>query len=352
MAATTATAAFDAQARTSDRRKGPGRVSATTAHCARRRPGPERWEEQDQDEALRRQKAPPPGKRPGVLKDPEPQGRIGQHCGVGFELVQALDVPVLQMVEQPVEVDTFFRLSLPAVVEQVIEVPKLALPVCAVQRAALSEPQLVEQLVEVPTVLSYSLLQQQTAEQIIDFLVPGRGGGARGSLQGLPQGQGSTASARGGRQGLSQGQGSTASAGKQTIVPARGGRQGFPQGQGSTASAGKQTIVPARGGRQGFPQGQGSTASAGKQTIGVARGGLHVYPRFVPGDEDVPPERFGTVLKASGEKGPGVIKAEDGGRLFRFQLPSWFFIPVGARVTFRAEEGLEVSAAYDVCFWG
>ena len=107
----------------------------------------------------------------------------------------SLDVPALQMVEQPVEVDTFFRLCLPAVVEQVIEVPKLALPVCAVQRAALSEPQLVEQLVEVRTVLSYSLLQQQTAEQIIDFPVPGRGGGARGGLQGLPQGQGSTASA-------------------------------------------------------------------------------------------------------------------------------------------------------------
>ena len=80
------------------------------------------------------------------------------------------------MVEQPVEVDTFLRHSLLSVVEQVIEVPKLALPVCAVQRAALSEPQLVEQLVEVPTVLSYSLLQQQTAEQIIDFPVPGRGG--------------------------------------------------------------------------------------------------------------------------------------------------------------------------------
>ena len=128
----------------------------------------------------------------------------------------SLDVPVLQMVEQPVDVHSFFRLSLPADVEQVIEVPKLALPVCAVQRAALSEPQSVEQLVEVPTVLSFSFLQQQTAEQIIDFPVPGRGGGSRGSLQGLPQGQGSTASA-----------------GEQTIVPARGGLQGFSPGQGS-----------------------------------------------------------------------------------------------------------------------
>ena len=77
-----------------------------------------------------------------------------------------------------------------------------------------------------PTVLSYSLLQQQTAEQIIDFPVPGREGGARGGLQGLPQGQGSTASA-----------------GEQTIVVDR--LQGFPRGQGSAASAGEQTFSQA-----------------------------------------------------------------------------------------------------------
>ena len=287
--------------------------------------------------------------------------------------MQALDVPVLQMVEQPVEVDTFFRLSLPVVPEQVIEVPKLALPVCAVQRAALPEPQLVEQLVEVPTVLSVAVLQQRTAEQIVGTPVPhGRGGGARGGLLGFSQRQGSTAvsgadnvntpvphvsggGARGGLQGLSQGQGSTAVCGAEHVdipVPRgrgrRGGLQGLPHGQGSTASV-EQTIAVDR--PQGFSRGQSSTASAVEQTIGVARGGLHGSPRCAPGDEDLPPERFGTVLKASGDKGPGVIKA-DGGRLFRFQLPSWFFIPVGARVTFRAEEGLEVTAAYDVCFWG
>ena len=112
-------------------------------------------EEQDQHEALRRQKAPPQGKRPGVLKDPEPQG---QHCGVGCELVQALDVPVLQMVEQHVEVLSFLRSSLPAVPEKVIEVPALTLLVCAVQRAVPLEPQMAEQLVEVPTIASSSLL--------------------------------------------------------------------------------------------------------------------------------------------------------------------------------------------------
>ena len=168
------------------------------------------------------------------------QGRIVQHSGIGFELVQALDVPVLQMVEQPVEVDSSFRNFVLAVAEQVIEVPMLALPGCAVQRAALSEPQTVEQLVEVPTVLSFSLLQQRTAEQIIDFPVLGRGGGARGGLQGLPQGQGFTVSA-----------------GEQTIVPVCGGLQGLHQGQGSTASAGELTIVVDRGGLQGFPRGQG-----------------------------------------------------------------------------------------------
>ena len=104
-----------------------------------------------------------------------------------------LDVPALQMVEQAEEVDSFFRNFVPAVAEQVIEVPKLALPVCAVHRAALPEPQLVEQLVEVPTVLSVAVLQQRTAEQIIGFPVPGRGTGSRGGLQGLSQGQGSTA---------------------------------------------------------------------------------------------------------------------------------------------------------------
>ena len=123
---------------------------------------------------------------------------------------------------------------------------------------------------EVPTVLSYSLLQQRTAEQIIDFPVPGRGGGARGGLQGLPQGQGSTASA-----------------GEQTIVPARGGLQGLPQGQVSTASAGEQTIVPSRGGLHGFSPGQGSTSVSSaerfserivEQIVELPRGG---FSRFL-----------------------------------------------------------------------
>ena len=172
--------------------------------------------------------------------------------------------------------------------------PKLALPSCAVQRAALPEPQLVEQLVEVPTVLTYSLLKQRTAEQVVDTPVPhGRGRGARGGLQGSSQGQGSTAvcgadevdtpalharggSSRGGLQGLSQGQCSTAVCGADNVVSpvphgrggvARGGFQGLSQGQGSSAVSGADHVnTPvygrgggARGGLPGLSRGQGST---------------------------------------------------------------------------------------------
>ena len=57
MAATATTAAFDAQARTSDRRNGPGRVFAPQ----RTAPGEGQGQRGGGDEALRRQKAPPPG---------------------------------------------------------------------------------------------------------------------------------------------------------------------------------------------------------------------------------------------------------------------------------------------------
>ena len=253
-------------------------------------------EERELHDAPRRQKPPPPGTRPAPLVEVRPQGAMMQHSGIGsIELLQALDVPVLQLVEQPVEVAIFFRLSLPAVAEQVIDVPKLALPSCVVQRAALPEPQLVEQLVDVPTVLTYSLLQQRTAELIVDTPVPhGRGGGARGGLQGFSQGQGSAAvsgsvyvntpvphgrggGARGGLQGLSQGQGSGAFCEADYVdTPARGGLQGLSQGQGSTAICEAVNVdTPARGGLQGLSQGQGSTAICEAVNVDTpARGGL------------------------------------------------------------------------------
>ena len=158
-------------------------------------------------------------------------------------------------------------ISIPAVAEQVIEVPKLALPVRAVQRAALPEPQLVEQLVEVPTVLSVAVLQQRTAEQIVDTPVPhGRGGGSRGSLHGLSQGQGSTACrfvVRGGGANVDipvpHGRGGGARG--RTVF---GGDLGLSQGQGSTAKTSTFPVPHGRvGGRglQGFVVLQTSTVS-------------------------------------------------------------------------------------------
>ena len=86
--------------------------------------------------------------------------------------VQILDAPMPQMAGTVLD---FCRtLDLP-VDEQVITVPKFStdrVPQRLVERCF---PQLAEQLVEVPTVLSYSLLQQRTAEQTIGFPVPGRG---------------------------------------------------------------------------------------------------------------------------------------------------------------------------------
>ena len=100
-----------------------------------------------------------------------------------------------QMGEQLPDVLQFFAAQLPVVAEPVIEVPKIFLDRTP-QRLGdcLRQPQMVEQLVHVPTVVSYSSLQQLTAEQIVDIPVPGGdGGGERGGLKGFA-GQGSTAS--------------------------------------------------------------------------------------------------------------------------------------------------------------
>ena len=72
--------------------------------------------------------------------------------------------------------------------ELVIAVPKIPQDRIPQRLVDPRRPQMAEQLVEVPTVLSPSLLQQQSAEQTVDFLVPGRGGGGgRGGLQGFPE---------------------------------------------------------------------------------------------------------------------------------------------------------------------
>ena len=141
------------------------------------------------------------GLRPGVLAEPRPQERVQRHTMehivdyVCFApMVQILDAPVPQTVEQLPDVLQFFdRLS--TVPEPVIEVPKIStedVPMRAVLRAT----QLAEQLVEVPTIISNPLLvllqallehKQRTVEQMVENPVP-RSGGA-GDLQGFPSGQ-------------------------------------------------------------------------------------------------------------------------------------------------------------------
>ena len=149
------------------------------------------------------------GRRPGVLKEPEPANvveRVQRHIleqTVSAPGLQILDAPVSQTVDQLVtalsHVDSF-------VPEQVIEVPKIPLPPCR-PRTALREPQTAEQLVEVPTVVSWSMLipvprgsggqrlqdslpVQSPAAQPVEQLVDIYSGGG---LQGLRPGQGSTA---------------------------------------------------------------------------------------------------------------------------------------------------------------
>ena len=110
--------------------------------------------------------------RPAALLEPRPQGKMERHTGVGYELVHRLEVPVPQMGEQLLDVLQFFATCLPVVAEPVIEVPKIFLDTTP-QRLGdhLRQPQMVEQLVHVPTVVSYSSLQQLTAEQIVDIPV-------------------------------------------------------------------------------------------------------------------------------------------------------------------------------------
>ena len=104
-------------------------------------------------------------------------------------MVQVLDAPVPQTVEQLPDVLQFFG-TLTTDPEQVIEVPKI-LPEDVPVRAVLRYPQLAEHLVEVPTIVSYSWLQLRL-EQNVDIPVLGRGGRSSGP-QGFLPGQGSTA---------------------------------------------------------------------------------------------------------------------------------------------------------------
>ena len=135
------------------------------------------------------------GLRSGVLAEPRPQERVQRHTMehiVDFvccaPLVQILDAPVPQTLEQLPDVLQFFG-TLMTDPEQVVEVP-IIFPEDVPMRAVLRDPQLAEKLVEVP-IVSYSWLQLRM-ERAVDIPVPGRGGRISG-LQGFLPGQGSTA---------------------------------------------------------------------------------------------------------------------------------------------------------------
>ena len=183
--------------------------------------------------------------QPGVLRRTAKQN-------VDVFTYPLLDVLMPQMGDQLVEV---LRKIDSRSSHLAIEVPKIFLDIIP-QRLGdvLRQPQMVEQLVHVPTVVSYSSLQQLTAEQIVDIPVSGwDGGGARGGLQGSLPGQNSA--------GVQV---------EQTVdipVPRRRlRRKGSPQGSlpglGSTAYLEQIVDTPARDCPPGFLPGQSSSSSS------------------------------------------------------------------------------------------
>ena len=130
------------------------------------------------------------GRRPGVLKEPEPPNvvdrvlrRTVDHFVDAVPGLPALDVPLPQMVENVT--DTLLRILDFPMAEQVIAVPKISCSPCP-SRSRVPEPQSAEQLVEVPTVLTPTRIAVQIAEQIVGIPVPHGFGGKR-RLQGLLQ---------------------------------------------------------------------------------------------------------------------------------------------------------------------
>ena len=191
------------------------------------------------------------GMWPGVLAEPRPQERVQRHTTEHIvdyvccaPLVQTLDAPVPQKVEQLPDVLRFFdRFATDP--EQVIAVPKIYTEDVPV-RAVLRDPQLVEQLVEVPTTFSYAALllwhaihgsRPRTVEQNVDIPAVG-GSGTGGGLSGFLPGQSYSMTA------------------EQIVdnpVPRRGfdeGLQGFPPGQSSATSSEQTVDIPVpHGGR-------------------------------------------------------------------------------------------------------
>ena len=124
----------------------------------------------------------PGGPRPPCLGEPPvPQARVQKHTmeqlADDVPMVQILDIPVPQMVEQVLEV--FNLLDTQMLVQQVVAVPTISLDRVPQRLVERRLPQMVEQLMELPTISSPALLQQRTAEQLASIPVPRTRGGHR-----------------------------------------------------------------------------------------------------------------------------------------------------------------------------
>ena len=119
----------------------------------------------------------PGGRRPASLAEPpRPQERVQRHIVEHIvdlvrvaPMVQILDAPVPQTVEQLPDILRFFDTLMPDP-EQVIEVPKIS-PEDVSMRTAARELQLVEQLVEVPIsvfpYLSVDVMEEDTIVVVV-----------------------------------------------------------------------------------------------------------------------------------------------------------------------------------------
>ena len=109
------------------------------------------------------------------------QQRTVEQIAVYAPMVQILDAPVAQMVEQLPNLVQFFDILRPDP-EPVIEVPKI-LPYDVPLRRLCRDTQLAEQLAEVPTILYF--LKHRIPKQIVDNPVPHGGRGVSGGLHGF-----------------------------------------------------------------------------------------------------------------------------------------------------------------------
>ena len=181
-------------------------------------------------------------------------GKMERHGGIGYELVLTLDAPVLQMVDQLVDVVQFFDTFMPGVAEQVIEVQKI-LEDRIPSRKPFCEPQLVEQLVEVPTVPQTTGSNSEWRRRSSRFT-------PRTGFHSVWWSWSSW---------FSPGLSSTAFCGAHDL-----GQQGFLPGQGSLAFVG---AGPCGGGRpKDFRAGQSPTAF-GRGPVGVP---VSIFPECLP----------------------------------------------------------------------